>query len=472
MKLIRLKISLFFIFLLVFTLGNTQNIERKFILDNEAQITIPFVNIQLKNGTRGWITDINGVFNIDLNQLKESDIFLLSAMGYQNLMLSYSQFNDSSIITMLPKKFTLNEVEIKTRRYKKGYLGQRRRASNKSPNNYGISHNVKYNYKEAIYIPNTYGAEGIIEDIHLFVYKGSKSPIKIQLYSNDAIKGIPLNPLLDEPLLIKEEQDRKWLGVSLKNENISIPINGFYIAIDWDIDAIYLEKDDTLIIDAPNTKGNFVVDSIFSRGLILGEAFTQLKNRWRTSTNDKWINTYEMFEEEIAKKHPENYDPNREKSRQTLAIYASILYDNDNKHYQKNIFDKNGLVPDKLTTKTIKKKYKKTKVNPALYPQNDILSLLKSIKKVQENEVNYLLQHLYFYTYEELEDIINTDYSEKDAKLPFIDELIKNIDKLIIIEIEQGLYSFEYEGSIYGNLQLKNGEWKLSPTFNVISDIK
>ena len=473
MKLIRLKISLLFTFLLAFAIGNTQNIARKFVLDEETQTTIPFVKIQLKNNSKGWITDANGVFDVNIDQLKESDIFLLSAMGYQNLMVSYKQFNDSSIITMLPKIFTLNEVEIKTRSYKKGYLGQRRRASNKSPYDYGVSHDVKYDYKEAIYIPNTYGAEGIIESVNLFVHKGSKSPIKIELYGNDIIKGEPTVNLLDKPLLVKEEEDRKWLTVSLKNENISIPKNGFYIAIDWNIESIYLEKEDTFITEMPNTNGEIVVDSILSRGLILGEAFTELKNRWRTSTNNKWINTYEMYEADIAKDNPEDYNPNREVSRQTLAIYTSILYDNDNKHYQENIFDKNGLVPDKLTCKTIKKKYKKTKPNPAFYPQNDILSLLKSIQKTQTNkEVNYSLQHLYFYTYEELEDIINKDLSEENISLPFIDELIENIDKLIITEIEQGLYSFEYDASIYGNLQLKNGEWKISPTFNVISDTK
>lgn len=461
------KILFFLFFLLNITIGNTQEVLRKFVLDNETQTTIPFVNIRLQNGTKGWISDENGAFEVSTDKLKKSDLFVLSAMGYQNLMISYNQFMDTSIITMLPKTFTLNEVEVKTRRYKQGYLGEKRRKTIKAFD-YGIrKKDLSKPNIDAIFIPNTLGATGIIENIHLFVHQGSKTPIKIQLYDNDELKGIPTTTLLDEPLLIKEEESRKWLNVSIKNENISIPKNGFYIAVDWQVDTIYIEKTDTVIKKVNYSDGETGFDTIISNGLVLGETFSKNKNRWFKNSQNEWYNVYRFDGYSI------DIMANSNHTYQTLAIYTTILYDNANKHYQENVFDKNGLVPDKLTTKIVKKKYKKAKVNSALYPQNDILSLLKSAKKAQEqNDVSYALNHLYFYTYEELEDIINRDINSTNISLPFLDELIKNIDKLILTELEQGLYSFEYEKTIYGNLQLNNGVWKLSPTFNVISDTK
>lgn len=470
MNLLYTKILFFLFFLLNITIGNTQETARKFVLDEKSQTTIPFVNIKLQNGTKGWISDENGAFEVNIDKLNKSDLFIISAMGYQNLMISYNQFMDTSIITMLPKTFTLNEVEVKTRRYKQGYLGEKRRKTIKAFD-YGIrKRDLSKPNIDAIFIPNTLGANGIIDNIHLFVYQGSKTPIKIQLYDNDELKGIPTTPLLDEPILIKEEESRKWLNVSIKNENISIPKNGFYISVDWQIDTIYIEKTDTVIKKVNYSDGKTGFDTIISNGMVLGETFSKSPNRWKKSDSIGWFNPYTYSYNKNGQFVIEkNHDIKQSSLYQTLAIYATILYDKADKHYQENVFDKNGIVPNKLTTKIIKKKYKKVKTNSALYPQNDILSLLESLKKSQvNNDVSYSLNYLYFYTYEELEDIINRDIDSTNISLPFLDELIKNIDKLILTEIEQGLYSFEYEKTIYGNLQLNNGVWKLSPTFNII----
>jgi hypothetical protein len=454
----------FFLFFLGYSFnGFSQEKLRKFIFDKEQQTTIPFVNIYIKDGKKGWVSDANGYFEINSQDIKPTDVLVFSAIGYQEKTELFFKIKDSTHISMLPKTFTLNEVKIKTRRYKKGYLGKRKKSANNKWND-GLRNrkNSFISYEDAIFIPNHLDAEGIINDIRIYVRNGSETPFKIQLYTNNILKGIPEKPILKQPLLAKETEDRKWLIIPLKYENLSIPKDGFYIGVSWNVDSIYFAPYDTLIRTLNYTEPPLTrIDTIISRGVVLGEAFLYSKNRYSRRDSRDWEKSYN---------HPHIQSSEHKNMRyQTLAIYATILYDKASKQNQEDIFDNNGIVPQKLAKKIIKKKHKKVKKNTIKYPQQDITALFKSIKKAEDSgRINYALYHLYFYDYDELETLSELDLKNTVCSQSFdFNKIIDNPDKIIITEIETGLYSFVFDNRIYSKLLLTKGEWKLSPTLDI-----
>lgn len=443
---------------------------QKFIYDPLEQTTIPYTNIYIKDGNKGWVSDKNGAFVYDEKDIKETDVLVFSALGYQKKTTPYFLVKDCTLINLEQRHVTLKEVEIKTRRYKKARLGKKRKANDNF--HQGIRNiNLSETEPEAIFIPNHIQAEGIIDEIKIFIQKGSIIPFKIQLYDAYLLDGSPKNSLLQEPLIIKEEQDRVWLSVDVSKENISIPKHGFFIAIDWNIDSIYYEKPDTVIreIYYKNEKKPRQ-DTIISNGIVIGEYFTHDWNRWRYNNDDEWINIWLHNYINFYSKDPNYKRDNKNHRYQTFAIYANILYDKSAKKYQEDVLDKNGIADDKLTNKILKKSVGKVKESSYNYHQSTLEELLQSVKKAfKNNDDSYLKTHLVFYTYEELELIANDSEQfscnnqciESNTKL--LNDLISNLKDLKLKEIEPNYYQLTFK-NFTTTLLFRNGKWKISPT--------
>lgn len=459
------RIKLFIVFLFSGILLKGQ-ITQQFIYDPVEQSTIPYANIYIKDGSKGWVSDKNGAFIYDQKAIKPTDVLVISAMGYQEKRVPYFLVKDCTIIELNQRPITLNEVQIKARRYKSARLGKKRKANDNF--NTGIrKHELENIPPEAIFIPNHIGAEGILDEIKIFIKKGSIIPFKIQLYDSHLLDGSPKNKLLDKPIYVKETEDRTWLSIMITKENISIPPKGIFVSIDWNIDTIYVEKSDTLIRKIYFTgEKKAKNDTIISKGAVIGENFTKEWNRWMFDKEKGWYNLWEYLSSLDS-----NSKYNHDKMKyQTLAIYCNVLYDKSVKKYQEDILDENGIASQKVTKRITKKRFGKSKKDQSKYPQNNIKELFVSLKRALEtDQISYIFNHLFFYSYEEIEAILElekvticSDQCKKE-NLEKLNSVIESINKVELKEIESNYYTL-ITPSFKTTVLFRDGDWRISPT--------
>lgn len=463
----RIKLVLHIILIFSCTTSVLSQTAQKFIFDEQDQTTIPYANIYIKDGNKGWVSDKNGAFIYKESEIKPTDVLVISALGYQQKQTPFFLVKDCTLIHLKARPVTLKEVEIKARRYKRARLGKKRKANGKSYT--GIRNHVIYERDpEAIFIKNDIGAEGIIDELKIFIKKGSIIPFKIQLYDAHLIDGSPKNKLLEKPLIIKETEDRTWLSIKVIRENISIPKQGFFVAIDWNIDSAYYEKPDTLVREIHYTNVKKTInDTTISQGVVIGEHFTHSWNRWKKGDNKGWYNFWEYRYINYSSKI-EGYDRNTTRY-QTFAIYANILYDKSAIKYQEDVLDNNGIADEKLTKKIIKKKVGRVKEKKYRYPQSTLNELLTStVTTLKNDNIPYLLTHLCFYTFEELELIRDNEkmICDENCKKKLLEQyriLLDNIENMKLYELENNYYQLTSK-NITTTVLFNEGRWKISPT--------
>ncbi len=80
------------------------------IKDANTKEPIAFCAIGLKNSTKGWLSNEDGVFGI--NGVKETDSLVVLFLGYKTKVLSVADFRKNSIIYLHRKTTTLDEVVV------------------------------------------------------------------------------------------------------------------------------------------------------------------------------------------------------------------------------------------------------------------------------------------------------------------------------------------------------------------------
>ncbi len=432
-----------YLIMTIVSLGNvnSQEIQQKFILDGETQTTIPFVNVYLKNGTHGWITDLNGIFRYKTEDINDTDIITFSAIGYKTFELPYFAIKDCTLINLQQKVFTLNEVKVKTRNYKRGRLGKRRKSSIDMIN-FGVRSDHIGLKEEATFIPNEKSYDGIFDEVVVFIKKGSPTPFNVNLHEVNLANGSPGRIINDDPIYAIASNNLTWLKIPVKNQNISIPKTGFFISINWQVDSIYWAKADTLIIEN---------QQYISRGVVVGDDFTKTKNRWIKDTDGNWKKCYVANEESLSQNN--NYS-----SYQSIASYCTVLLDKESLKNKKVFLKSQQILSRKKTQKKLNRKIKQ---DIYTYPQHTPSDLLKSIVKAEKAaHFDYALSNLYFYRKQELDSLLSNNtlpkFSNIDPTKPSL------MDSLSVTHNTENTYNLEYNNKTI-ELLYENGLWYISP---------
>lgn len=104
-----MKIHFFVLmFLLSASLAKSQSLIRGIVIDSATFQSLPYVNVQVKNGFRGTATDAKGSFSIQANG---SDTLLISLVGYKTLELPLSEY-EAGLIRLAEKPTVLPQIDI------------------------------------------------------------------------------------------------------------------------------------------------------------------------------------------------------------------------------------------------------------------------------------------------------------------------------------------------------------------------
>lgn len=466
-----MKNLILFLFLILATSFVFSQSKTITMIDSKTKMVIPFVNVIVKNQNKGWSGNGKGNVKIYFNSIELSDSLIFSAVGYERKTIEYSKVHTVSQISLTPNSTTLKEVKIKAQRYRRARLG-RKKKNKHSNRGSGLSKGkfTTYKSKEAKYIPNDIGADGIIRELRVYIRFGSEYPIELDVLGVNNINGTPTKSLLKNPIKCVGRKDKKWLTVNVKKYNVHIPENGFFIAVNWDLDSVIYSPQKLHIyhsyyINEPKHR----IDTFFYQGTIIGNTFDKEPNWW-VNNDSTWRNYWQrsINFRDTCKQCLINYpDLNkhnlRTSNKQTLAIYANILYSKSAKKYEENILDKEGIVSDKDQKKILLKRYEFIEKDKLLYQQKDVFQLFEAIKRaLDSNKMNYIAHHLLGFNYESIEDF-DLEINERRRKsiIYDIDDILKNKEKVELINLGNGFYDFKYGKKIGGKLLLRNGEWKM-----------
>lgn len=83
------------------------------IIDSISKQPLAFVSITIKETKKGTITDIDGHFNF--KNIPDNSILLISCIGYNTMLVTYSKKNDMPlVISLIRKNNTLEDVVVKS----------------------------------------------------------------------------------------------------------------------------------------------------------------------------------------------------------------------------------------------------------------------------------------------------------------------------------------------------------------------
>ncbi len=109
---IKIRNSLPLLFILFYNNMYTQTLSG-YIINANTKEPISFVNIGLANKKNGTVSNEKGVYNLSNTSLTKDDTVIISSIGYERKLITYTTLANNTTITLTPKSYQLNEVVVK-----------------------------------------------------------------------------------------------------------------------------------------------------------------------------------------------------------------------------------------------------------------------------------------------------------------------------------------------------------------------
>ena len=210
------------------------------LLTKSNNSPIEYGRIYLKGKPYGVLSNVDGLFN--LHNISQNDTLIISCVGYETLVLKLdAEKIKQQDIFLNPKIYNLTSAEIESgvpRIIKSGFLIPKIENDKvagifhgRISNGYSL---INTGFQRATFIENREEKVGLIQSVAFFLHKEgiANTPFRLRLYSvND--KGAPKEDLLNKSIIVIDGRNDKWVKVDLRDYQIELPPNGFFIAMEW-----------------------------------------------------------------------------------------------------------------------------------------------------------------------------------------------------------------------------------------------
>ena len=200
-------------------------------IDSISGEPLPFVNIGIVGKNIGTVSDINGDFQIELNEKFDKDTLKISMVGYKSLAGRVSDFKkrllEHPTVEMKEDPVVLNEVIVGHKKLKKKNLGTKPLTSSTNfrfiSNKLGTELAVKINIKRQ----PTY-----IISFNALIAKNKHDSVKLRLNFYDVKDGLPGKHILKENIITVCTMKRGKLTIDLSEYNIEVD-EDFFVSLEW-----------------------------------------------------------------------------------------------------------------------------------------------------------------------------------------------------------------------------------------------
>ncbi|MCI5080176.1 MAG: carboxypeptidase-like regulatory domain-containing protein [Saprospiraceae bacterium] len=220
-----LLLLIFFLKLPCASFAQKQKLEG--IVFDSLQQPIPWVNIIDTSSGRGTYSDINGYFSFSVDSLST---LKFHAIGYQELLAKPD--GQPMKIFLKKKAHRLATIEVRPP-LKSGDISSWKAGKKKKWSS--LSANPKFSFQAGVAFPNPLQIEAEIESITLYLKNNEVDTAYCKLHVYELNKdGAPDKSLLQQPVIISILRKRKYQkqSINLSSQHISIPQNGFLVALE------------------------------------------------------------------------------------------------------------------------------------------------------------------------------------------------------------------------------------------------
>jgi len=180
------------------------------------------------------------------------------------------------VVYLKRKFFVIPEIPVKAKDFKKQKLGNTKRFS------FGSMYIDTHGQQTALFIKNKRNIEGRLLSVKYFLSRkgNTYSPFRVRIYAKNKKTGGPGIDLIKEIIIVKPNIKSGWFRVDLSDYDITVPKEGFFVAIEGVYPNLDSQEMKTQKSSFPNT---------ISYGQRLGYNKKRGKNTWHYSLTHTWF---------------------------------------------------------------------------------------------------------------------------------------------------------------------------------------
>lgn len=205
------------------------------IKNAETGQPVSYATVAVKNTNNGTYANHEGKFF--LSEFELNDTLVLSSIGFypKHIPISNLMGSEPSIVSMTPKVYELKELIIKpTIPSEVSKLGFYKPSMN--PGIQQVIFPDKLTFAQATYQGNPDKIKGFIREISIrlssYDSEGDSLAFRVNLYTFDHQQRTPGKLLIDRDFIVYwKKGGKKILHVPLRNFDLPLPENGFYVVV-------------------------------------------------------------------------------------------------------------------------------------------------------------------------------------------------------------------------------------------------
>lgn len=205
------------------------------VVDAHTREPIPYAAIELRTGATGALTDENGYFQLHGLTPNKRDSLAVMALGYKRLAVVPTMATSQELLIGLRKKGDLPADLLDWRMQAKEIsIGARA----KTPGE-GMIQGVTGTQYAFFCQLKSRKQLGIIRSVSFYIsdHGQPREPFRVRLYAADGVANAPGTDLLNESVVVAASGGNQWYTVDLATYNVAAPGAGFFIAMEWIVDA-------------------------------------------------------------------------------------------------------------------------------------------------------------------------------------------------------------------------------------------
>ena len=264
-----------------------------YIIDNETNLPLPYVNIGFVEKAVGTVSDENGKFwlTFDTRKINLEAILQISSIGYETIKLKASKFygtiSKNNKIYLKPKPYALDEVVISNTERKEKRVG----SSKRKENSIGYWLNKEALGGEIATKINIKNKNSKLHNLKFYVVKNNSGSIKIRVNIYEYNNGMP--------------------GKNLLKDNIYHTISKPFGEVAIDLEPYNIVVNDSIVasIELIKVYGKYV-DFEVAASRFNGTSFT------RHLSQDKWKRYNNLMAFTLNTSYPIKRDANKDIARE------------------------------------------------------------------------------------------------------------------------------------------------------------
>jgi hypothetical protein len=209
------------------------------IIDADSRSPLEFTSVGIFKKNKGVIADRTGYFSLNIPGEYDNDTLMISAVGYEPVLLVIHQFkdvfrqnNNADIIIELKKKIPiLTAVKVTPTEFVRGTVGNK--GKNKPITIEYEANKLHEGIIEVGTVMTIKKSPLFITEAN-FIINGNKNgdtiDFRVNIYNMN--EGVPHINLLSEPILVRSNMKEGILSVDLKKYNIYVD-DDFFMSLQW-----------------------------------------------------------------------------------------------------------------------------------------------------------------------------------------------------------------------------------------------